>query len=84
MAENWHKSAVFQRGNDYDFVCKFTPPDEAKPDRILTYGYVSEEWLSFGEFRSSCNREVRTMTDHWTDLNSAEAVDVTEDFEEAE
>lgn len=79
---SWHKSGVFQRENDYDFVCKFTPPDEEKPERILTYGYVKSDWENFGEFRSMCNREVQITCDSWTESETAEAVDVTKDFDE--
>ncbi len=81
MAGNWHKWKVSKLGNDYDFHCKFTPPDDEKPDRVLTYGYFESEWANFGEFRSMCNREVKITCDSWTEINTVQAEDVTEDFE---
>ena len=77
----WHKSKVEKRGSDYDFTCKWTPPDEEKPDRIITFGYVEDEHDNFGKFRSSCNREVKNMCDYWTAIEVLEPLDVSEDFE---
>ncbi len=83
MAGKWHKAKVWKSGNDYTFIVKFTPLDEDKPDRELTYGYVESEWPNFGEFRSHCNSEVRIRADAWTLEDENVPDDVTDDFDEA-
>ncbi len=83
MAGKWQKTQVLRLENDFTFVVSWVPPDEEKPLRELTYGYVESEWSNFGEFRSHCNSEVRIMADAWTLEDENVSDDVTDDFDEA-